>query len=118
MCSSLLSIYLFISPTPRPLTGTSPKVVATAELSPGLPVQALSLSALHTSPTRSLSPTLFHSITGGLPLTPLPSIVLSAPGIYVEGIGGVRIENDIIIREGGCESLNTANPNFDVAIKG
>ncbi|MFV0247130.1 MAG: M24 family metallopeptidase [Mycoplasmatales bacterium] len=45
-------------------------------------------------------------------------VVTIEPGIYVEGIGGVRIENDIIIREGGCESLNTSNPNFDVAIKG
>ncbi|WOO88057.1 aminopeptidase P family protein [Mollicutes bacterium LVI A0039] len=45
-------------------------------------------------------------------------VVTIEPGIYVEGIGGVRIENDIIIREGGCESLNTSNPNYDVAIKG
>ncbi len=45
-------------------------------------------------------------------------VVTIEPGIYVEGIGGVRIENDIIIRDGGCESLNLSNPNFDAAIKG
>ncbi len=45
-------------------------------------------------------------------------VVTIEPGIYIEGIGGVRIENDIIIRENGCESLNTAPTNFDVAIKG
>lgn len=45
-------------------------------------------------------------------------IVTIEPGIYVEGIGGVRIENDIVIREDGCESLNTSNPHFDAAIKG
>lgn len=45
-------------------------------------------------------------------------VVTIEPGIYVEGVGGVRIENDIIIREGGCESLNASNPNYDVAIKG
>ncbi len=55
-------IYLSIPPTPRPLPGTSPMRVATAELSPGLPVQALSLSTFHTSTTRSLSPVLFHSV--------------------------------------------------------
>ncbi len=64
---------------PRPLTGTSLKGVATAESSPGLPVQAFSLTAFYPSPTRFLqySSTLFIHFTGGLPLTPIPSIVLS-----------------------------------------
>ncbi len=71
-----------ISPTPHPLMGTSPKGVAMAELSPGLPVLALTLSAFQTSPARFLSLqfsyTLLIHFTGGLPLTPLPSIVLSS----------------------------------------
>ncbi len=51
-----------ISPMPRALPGTSPMGMAMAELSPGLPVQALSLSTFHTSSTHSLSPVLFHPI--------------------------------------------------------
>jgi Xaa-Pro aminopeptidase len=27
------------------------------------------------------------------------------PGIYLPGVGGVRIENTVIVREGGCDVL-------------
>ncbi len=36
------------------------------------------------------------------------------PGIYIEGLGGVRIENDVIVTKDGCESLNTTNKSYDL----
>jgi len=34
------------------------------------------------------------------------NIVTIEPGIYIEGLGGVRIEDDVIVKDGGCEILN------------
>lgn len=34
------------------------------------------------------------------------SVVTIEPGIYIENLGGVRIEDDIILKENGCEIIN------------
>jgi Xaa-Pro aminopeptidase len=36
------------------------------------------------------------------------NVITIEPGIYLPGFGGIRIEDDIIIRNGRCEVLNKA----------
>jgi Xaa-Pro dipeptidase len=38
------------------------------------------------------------------------------PGAYVEGLGGVRIEDDVLVTAGGCEVLTDAPKRFEVQL--
>lgn len=40
------------------------------------------------------------------------NIITNEPGIYVSGLGGVRIEDDLIVKEDGVESLNRSPKNL------
>lgn len=42
------------------------------------------------------------------------NIITIEPGIYVEGLGGVRIEDDVIVKENGCEILNKSSKELIV----
>lgn len=42
------------------------------------------------------------------------SVITIEPGVYMPEFGGVRIEDDVLLRENGCEVLNTAPKEFIV----
>jgi Xaa-Pro aminopeptidase len=39
-------------------------------------------------------------------------VVTVEPGVYVEGLGGIRIEDDVVVTATGCKDLTTARRDF------
>lgn len=45
-------------------------------------------------------------------------LVTIEPGIYIEGFGGVRIEDDVIVKSGGCEVINRSSKELRIIRRG
>jgi Xaa-Pro aminopeptidase len=48
-----------------------------------------------------------------------PGVVMTVePGIYIPGVGGIRIEDNIVVTEDGCRLLSNVGKDLDSAIIG
>ena len=63
------------------------------------------LGAVHDGP--ALHPRFDWTLEEGM-------VVTIEPGVYVPGIGGVRIEDDIVVTRDGCDMLTTARRELEV----
>jgi Xaa-Pro aminopeptidase len=61
--------------------------------------------AVHEAP--GLSPRYSKKLQVGM-------VVTVEPGIYIEGWGGVRLENMVVVEQGGCRQLNRDTTFLDI----
>jgi Xaa-Pro aminopeptidase/Xaa-Pro dipeptidase len=40
------------------------------------------------------------------------NVITLEPGVYVEGVGGIRVEDDVLVLANGAETLTTATRDF------
>ena len=50
-------------------------------------------------------------------MLPVGAVVTVEPGIYVPGLGGVRIEDMVEVTDDGCRVLGTLHPRPDRAVE-
>lgn len=130
-CSDLTRT-VYVGRAPRRIRGLYAAVLeaqqaAKAAIKPGITAGAVDAAARSTLKRRRLAKYFTHS-TGhglGLEIHEMPRIgrgeeavlqegmvVTVEPGVYLDGIGGIRIEDDVVVTKTGAVDLTTAPRDF------